>query len=237
MPNYPDPNPGKQIEIEASGEKWSRWPIRTPVINADTNITDLLKDAVLSLLSKDDLVIVAESVVAIAEGRAYKFNDIKASKPAKFLSRFVHKSPYGIGLGTPQTMELAIRECGILRIVLAATASGIGKLVRIRGLFYRLAGPQARLIDGPCSNTLPPYNEFATLGPKNPMRTAHDISRKINAAVAIVDANDLGVNCIGAYPQKFKGWKTRKLAEALCRDNPGGQSREQTPVILGRILS
>ena len=59
----------------------------------------------------------------------------------------------------------------------------------------------------------------------------------LDVAVAIVDANDLGTHCIGAHPKRHLGWNTSRLAESLTQDNPSGQSREQTPVILGRMSS
>ncbi|MDM8535051.1 diaminopimelate decarboxylase, partial [Clostridiaceae bacterium HSG29] len=43
---------------------------------------------------------------------------LKPSKMATFISSFVTRSPYGIGLGMPETMEMAIRECGLPKILL-----------------------------------------------------------------------------------------------------------------------
>ncbi|MFR3992087.1 MAG: hypothetical protein ACLTY5_05935 [Angelakisella sp.] len=36
--------------------------------------------------------------------------DIKPRPLAKFLCKFVLKTPYGIGLGIPETMEMAIKR-------------------------------------------------------------------------------------------------------------------------------
>ena len=64
------------------------------------------------------------------------------------------------------TMEYALRECGTLRILFAAFVSVIGKKVfRKKGWFYKVAGYKARSIDGPCHNTIPPYNHYVVLGP------------------------------------------------------------------------
>ena len=237
MSEYPAPNPGKRLEISLENETWKRWPIRTPVIGPDSNLPEILQERTKGLRQADDLLIVAESVVAISQGRAYRMDDIQPTRMASLLSRFVRKVPWGIGLGKPQTMQLAIEECGLFRILCAALAGGMGKAVGVGGLFYRLAGPQARLIDGPCANTLPPYNEYATLGPRAPQAAAKALSQALGVCLAIVDANDLGTHCIGAYPKRHLAWKTSRLAESLTQDNPGGQSREQTPVILGRMSS
>ncbi len=237
MSEYPAPNPGKRLEVSLGSEAWTRWPIRTPVIGPESDLPGILRERTKGLLQPNDLLIIAESVVAISQGRAYRMDDIQPMRMATVLSGFVRKVPWGIGLGKPQTMQLAINECGLFRILCAALVGGVGKAIGIRGLFYRLAGPQARLIDGPCENTLPPYNEYATLGPRAPQAAARELSRALDTPVAIVDANDLGTHCIGAHPKRHLGWHTSRLTESLTQDNPGGQSREQTPVILGRLSS
>ncbi len=228
--SYPPPNPGKKIELKINNDLWARWPIKTPVIIPGDNITEIIIEAVKNLRQKNDFILMSESVIAIAQNRAYKITDIKPGFWAKFLSSKVSKVPYGIGLGMPETMQLAIDECGIMLILFAAFAGALGKIFGIKGLFYRVAH-QAGLIDGPCQYKLPPYNFYATLGPKNPQKLCEEISKKIGASFAIMDANDIGVKCLGAYPKNLK-----KIAESLCRDNPFGQSQEQTPIILARNL-
>lgn len=74
---------------------------------------------------------------------------------ARWLSRFVTRTPAGIGIGSPVTMELALREVGIARILLAAAAACTRPL-GIRELFYRIAGRKVAAIDGPTPYTLPP---------------------------------------------------------------------------------
>ena len=61
--------------------------------------------------------------------------DIHPRRLAVLLSRFVTKTPHGIGLGIPETMEMALRGCGTLRILFAAFIGAIGKLF-----------PQTRLV-------------------------------------------------------------------------------------------
>ncbi len=85
------------------------------------------------------------------------------------------KVSYGIGLGSPQTMEMAIREVGVIRILFAAVIGGIGKLLGRSGDFYRVAGMQAALIDGAADYVIPPYNKYVILGPKEPTKMADDI--------------------------------------------------------------
>lgn len=70
--------------------------------------------------------------------------EIHPRKLAYTLSKHVTKTPHGIGLGMPETMEYALRECGTLRILFAAFVSVIGKkLFRKKGWFYKVAGYKA----------------------------------------------------------------------------------------------
>jgi hypothetical protein len=141
----------------------------------------------------------------------------------------VTRPGYGIGLGTAETMQLAIQEVGTPRILLAAGLSAITKPFGLHGIFYRVAGPQAAAIDGPTSYTIPPYNESATLGPSRPNAAARAIAGAIGKPVAIIDANDAGCNVLGASPGV-----DRRFVMRLFADNPLGQSRERTPVCVVR---
>ena len=136
------------------------------------------------------------------------------------------KTPHGIGLGIPETMEMALRECGTIRILFAAFIGAIGKLLGKHGWFYIIAGPKASSIDGPCPNTIPPYNECVVLGPLNPNETAADIANYIGHPVLIVDINDLGGNILGASDPSID----RDLYARILKDNPLGQSHECTPM-------
>ena len=72
----------------------------------------------------------------------------------------------------------------------------------VHGLFYRIAGPQAAAIDGPTSYTIPPYNESATLGPRDPNGAARQLAAAIDRPVAVIDANDAGCNVAGRQPRR-----------------------------------
>jgi hypothetical protein len=178
------------------------------------------------------VVAVSERMVAITQGRSYPIKDIRPGRLARFLERFVTRPGYGIGLGSAETMELAIREVGAPRILLAAAASAITKPFGVHGVFYRVAGAQAKAIDGPTSYTIPPYNHAATLGPSDPDRAARELAAAIDAPVAIIDANDAGCAVLGASPGI-----DRRFVERLFADNPLGQAREQTPICIVREVA
>jgi F420-0:gamma-glutamyl ligase-like protein len=233
------PNDGKNLIINVSGEEekwngnWARYPIKTHVITKEDKIEEIVKNYASKYLKKDDILFISERIVAICQGRAYPIKEIKPSLIAKILSKFVHKSPYGIGLGSPWTMELAIREAGILRILIGAFFAAITKPFGIKGIFYKIVGKNINAIDGPCSYTLPPYNEYAKLGPKEPNKVAEKLKSILNCDVVIIDANDLGVNVLGK--------SSKSIPDSFCKkvfkDNPLGQTKEQTPLAIVRKIS
>jgi F420-0:gamma-glutamyl ligase-like protein len=231
-PNF-QPNPNKNLNIQVGSDTFARFPIKTPVIKTGDDVGQVLQNLVGKELQKDDALFVSEKIIAISQGRAYKISDIHPSWLAKFLVRFVHKSKYGIGLGSPWTMELALRDVGAPRILFAAFCAALTKPFGIRGVFYHVAGKDVNAIDGPCDYTLPPYNEYAKLGPKNPNEEAKKISEKLSVPVVIIDANDLGVNILGRSSTEI----SEDWAKAIFKDNPLGQGSQQTPAALVRKIN
>lgn len=225
-------NNKKQLNIEVNGFQWSRFPLKTHIVVSSDSISSIVNKYAKPFILSSDYLFISERIVAITQGRAYPIKDIKPSFLAKLLVRFVHKSPYGIGLGSPWTMELAIREAGAIRIIFGALLSAVTKPFGIKGVFYRVVGKNVNAIDGPCSYTLPPYNEYAKLGPTKPNEVAKTLSDELDCAVVIIDANDLGVSILGKSPAEISD----DFCKAVFRDNPLGQSREQTPLCIVRKL-
>ncbi len=108
----------------------------------------------------------------------------------------------------------------------------IGKIFRKKGWFYKVAGYRARSIDGPCHNTIPPYNHYVVLGPLNPDKVAQEIAEKIGHRVIIVDINDLEGQILGASDASMD----KKLYAKILKDNPLGQDDQQTPMGVIRIV-
>ena len=219
-------NHRKRLAVEVGKRTYARIPVRTHVISKDDDIEETVLKYAGPVLREGDIMVVSEKIVAVTQGRAYPISQIKPSWLARFLAGFVYKSPYGIGLGSPWTMELAIRETGVFRIIAASITAGVAKLFGINGVFYRICGPGASAIDGPCDYTLPPYNRYAILGPLRPNEVAQSLSEVTGVPVAVVDANDLGVSVLGVS----SGCPERKLIAEVLADNPLGQSCEQTPI-------
>jgi len=228
-----EPNSGKKLEIVVDGIAWQRLPVRTYVITKDDNIGDVVKKYASPHLQTGDILFISERIVAISQGRAYPIKDIHPSWLARLLVKFVHKSPYGIGLGSPWTMELAIREVGALRILVGAVAAVLTKPFGLKGVFYRVVGNNINAIDGPCDYTLPPYNDYAKLGPAKPMKVARELAAAIEHDVVIIDANDLGAAVLGKSNPSI----TDAFCKAVFKDNPLGQSTQQTPICIVRKVA
>jgi F420-0:gamma-glutamyl ligase-like protein len=225
------PNKGKQLVIDTGhGAAYARYPVKTPVVAAGDDLSQLVSQYVAPHLQPEDMVFISEKIVAISQGRAFPVKDIHPSLLARFLVKFVHKSPHGIGLGSPWTMELAIREVGKIKIIFTALIAGIAKLFGKKGVFYAILGPQVAAIDGPCDYTIPPYNEYAKMAPKNPRQAAAALQERFGHPFVIVDANDLGVNILGKSDPDMDD----ALLKAIFKDNPLGQSAQQTPIAIVR---
>lgn len=226
------PNPGKTRAIKTPFGAFARLPIRTHVIMKNDRLSDIMDRYVVGQVTPIDCLFISEKVVAITQGRAYDIKDIHPSKLARLLCRFVYKSPYGIGLGSPWTMQLALEEVGVLRMLFAAVCSALTKPFGIRGVFYKIAGTKARAIDGPCDCTIPPYNHYAKKAPDKPDAVARALAQQIGCAVVVIDANDLGVDVLGKSDQA--------LSDAFCKavfaDNPLGQGAQSTPLAIVRPL-
>lgn len=220
-------NEGKALAIEVDGVTYDRIPIKTHIITDKDALGDVFARYAAPLAQPGDIVFISEKAVACTQKRAIPMKDIKPRPLAKFLCKFVLKTPWGIGLGIPETMEMALRECGVIRILFAAFIAAIGKLFRRRGWFYIIAGDKARAIDGPCDCTIPPYNEYVVLGPTDPDKAARDAAESSGCPlIAVVDINDLGGNILGASDPSLD----RELLVRILKDNPLGQSSEQTPL-------
>jgi len=219
-------NDGKNAVINVDGKDYMRLPIKTHVVTENDKIADVAEQYAKEHMQGEDILFISEKCVACSQKRAVPLTEIHPRPLAKLLCKFVYKSPYGIGLGIPETMEMALRECGTFRLLCAAFVSAIGKLLGRRGWFYKVAGYRAESIDGPTPYTLPPYNKCVVLGPENPDKVAAEIAARIGFRVAIVDVNDLTGKILGASDDSLD----RDLLPKILRDNPLGQSAQQTPM-------
>lgn len=225
------PNPGKKLIIEVKGQKWARYPIKSHFIEEKDSLAEILEKYVLFHLEKEDIVVLGQKIVSILQGRIIYKNDIKVGFWAKFLSRFAKKTPYGFSVGNPLKMQVAINLAGLPRIFLAGILSILGKLLRISGTFYRLAGHQINQLDGFYGEAFPQYAEMGILGPIDCGQFCEGLKIRYRFSFAVADVNDLGGNILG-LSSDLKGQE--KLLLDILKDNPAGQSNQQTPIIILR---
>lgn len=221
-------NDGKALTTSVAGKNYARIPLRTRVVMPEDDLDAIIREYAADAVQTGDLLFVTEKIVAITQGRSFRLDEIKPRKLALFLSKYVTRTPYGIGLGMPETMEMALRECGTPRILLASAVAAVTKAFGRRGDFYRIAGDKARAIDGPTKHTIPPYNEAVVLGPTDPDGVAAHVKMLVGgkADVAVVDINDLGGNILGSTLDKAG---EQRLLRVLG-DNPLGQGHQSTPL-------
>lgn len=203
-----------------------RIPVRTPLVTVRTDLPALLDAATASTRRAGDVIALAESATAAAQGRVLALELVRPGMLAGVLSRFVGK----IGpLHSREGMEGAIMEAGRIRIVLGAIAGGLGRPLGRRGWFYRVAGRRTAMIDDVAA-CLPPLDHHLIFGPMDADSLTRELAGALGCDVAVVDAN----HRTGAWVLAGSdGVDARWLAGALA-DNPAGNEDEQTPVVIVR---
>ena len=120
---------------------------------------------------------------------------------------------------------------GLPRIIFAGICSMLAKLFGISGTFYRIAGHQINELDGFYGKFYPQYENIGLLGPVGCDSLCHKLNNKFKFSFFVADVNDLGGNILGKS-QDLKG--RENLLLKILKDNPAGQSNEQTPIIIIR---
>jgi tetratricopeptide (TPR) repeat protein len=214
------------VEREAGA---TRMPVRTPLITPRTDLGELIDRCTAGQRRPGDVLALAESATAAAQGRILPLELVRPGVLARMLSRFVGS----IGpLHSPEGMQGAIMESGRVRVVAGAIAGGLGRPFGRRGWFYRVAGPRTAMIDDVAA-CLPPHDHHLIFGPLEPERLAGELAGELQCGVAIVDANHrTGAWVLAGSAGIDREW----VAEALA-DNPAGNEDERTPVVIVRPLN
>ncbi len=221
----------KNQTIKTRAGKWERCLVKTHFITADDSLENIIERYVLQNAREADIITLGQKIVSITQGKVIYRKDIKLGFWAKFLSKFVKKTPYGFSVGNPLKMQVAINLAGLPRILFASICAMFGKIVGIKGVFYKIAGHQISQIDGFYGEAFPQYNDMAILGlnKKFSNQLCDKLKKKYNLSFAIVDINDIGGNVLGTSADIKE--KTKLILE-LLKDNPAGQSNQQTPIII-----
>jgi hypothetical protein len=216
-------------------EEHQRWrptpkadvlPIRTHLLTHLDNPVEVVQRYVLPYAQKGDIVTIGETPLAIMQGRWRHPSDIRPGWVAKRLCYYFLPTS---SLATACGLQSLVDVVGPVRVMAAFLIGSIAKVLGKPGVFYQLAGEQARLIDD-VTGTLPPYDQFIVLGPAYPQKVVNEIQKVTGLSAAIVDVNDLKAVKILASTSDLS---TSFLEQAL-RSNPAGNADEQTPVVLIR---
>lgn len=221
---YPDPDETALPWRDRQGV--GVLPIKTHLLTHLDDPVELVKRYVMPHAQPGDVVTLGETPLAIIQGRWRYPADVKPGWVARRLCYYFLPTS---SLATACGLQTLVDLVGSVRVFAAFAIGAIARLAGQRGVFYQLAGEQARLIDD-VTGTLPPYDQFIVLGPQHPQRTVDRIQAETGLSAAIVDANDLkAVKILAATPDL-----STSLLETALQSNPAGNADEQTPLVLIR---
>jgi hypothetical protein len=213
--------------VQVHGVDYLRQPVHTRWLEEGDDLVLALREH-LGMLRVGDTVAVSEKVVVLLTGRAIAIDTMRPGRLARVLARCVRPRAGSRGLSVPEKMEYVVRNVGRARLIAAALLGAITRPLGARGMFYRLAGPLARDLDG----GRPPYEGllFPPLDPADAQTICADLEQALGAGVAIVDLNDFGGTIRAVSPSSLPA---PTLATVLA-DNPMRQRCTGTPIAIIR---
>ena len=201
-------------------------PIKTHILGSLDDPIGILKSYIPHNYLPTDILTIGESPLAVMQGRYIDYRNVNPNIISKLICKGFHPTS---SLATASGMQTLINISGPTRVMISWLIGGIFKFFGVKGMFYRLAGEQARLIDD-ITGTTPPYDKNIVLGPIDTQTFCIKAAKKLNVNVAVVDVNDLG---------RVKILSTNNInnAEIIKRaltSNPAGNANQQTPLVLIR---
>jgi F420-0:Gamma-glutamyl ligase len=210
--------------VEVDGVWLTTIPVRTRLVRAGDDIVGLVADAVTGIARAGDVIAIAETALAIAQGRIIAAETIRPSRLAYMLSK---RAGVLATINQPESLQLVIDQVGTWKVLYASLMHMLGRVVGRRGIFYEILGEAIAVIDG-YTGTLPPFERAIVLGPEKTDEVAQAIAERTAAYAVIVDANDLGIaKVLGAS----RGLR-RDVVERALAHNPQGNGDEQTPIVV-----
>ena len=201
-------------------------PIKTHILGSLDDPIVILKSYIPKNCLPTDILTIGESPLAIMQGRYIDYRNVNSSLISRLICKGFHPTS---SLATASGMQILINISGPTRVIISWLIGGIFKFFGVRGIFYRLAGEQARLIDD-ITGTTPPYDKSIVLGPKDTQTFCIKAAKKLNINIAVVDVNDLGrVKILSTNNEN----NAEKIKRALT-SNPAGNANQQTPLVLIR---
>lgn len=200
-------------------------PVSTRILTQKDDIVDCVEKYTRGRIGENDVICVAESVVAITQGMFLVADQIKISNLARLCCRFI--PDYG-SLATPHGMQSLMNVEGKYRVAFALFAGFMLKIIGLRGMFYKWGGKQAALIDD-VTGTMPPFDKCVVYGPDKPEEVVKNLKARLNCFGAMIaDVNDLKRSRIVGVTPGMNG----ELASQLLIDNPFGNASEKRPICI-----
>lgn len=199
-------------------------PVPTRILTERDDIVDAIQEFGGAHIGPEDIVCVAESVVAITQGHFTRPEELTPSWQARLINRFIDKDG---SMASIYGMQAAMELEGEWKVLGAFFCGAIAKIFRKSGVFYQLAR-QASLTDD-VTGTMPPYDKHIVYGPKNPNKVAEAIVKRTGCYGAVVaDVNDLKRAAILGHS---RGMDPKRIARILI-DNPFGNDSQKTPIVI-----
>lgn len=200
-------------------------PVKTRILTPKDDIVDMIEKYTAGEVGPDDIVTVAETVVAVTQNRMTRPEELKPTLLARLLCRLVaHEGSMSSLYGMQAVMDVE----GKWRVFFAMIAGIMGKMIGKHGVFYMLAGREAALIDD-VTGTVPPFDKNIVYGPKDATGVAEKIKARLGCyGAAVADVNDLKRSLIVGITA---GIDAKQIAQILI-DNPFGNASEKTPIVI-----
>ena len=178
-------------------------PVPTRILTNKDNIVDAIMEYAGHDITNHDIVCVAESVVAITQGRYIRPEELHICWQARLMNRFV---PGAGSMASIYGMQAAMEEEGKWNMLFSFIIGAVAKIFGKAGVFYARCR-QASLIDD-VTGTMPPFDKCLVYGP--------------------ADVNDLKRSAVLG---KSKGINPGQIAKILI-DNPFGNDNQKTPIVI-----
>ncbi|MGM9636974.1 MAG: hypothetical protein ACI3YK_03205 [Eubacteriales bacterium] len=173
--------------ILLEGRSFLRIAINSPYLREGDDPLDFAAKHTAGRLMPDDILIIRSEALAICQGRFYPRNSPDFGKFTSLMSKFAGLSASAEAFGDPRLLEIAMRECGALRVTLASLSCPLERLFHGHDWFYRLSGEESRAIFRLSDNKRSTYRRCVILRPDNPESLAVAISEELGCRTMVAD--------------------------------------------------
>lgn len=187
MKNPPKSSGDVCSRMKLEGRTFLRIAINSPYLREGDDPRDFAARYTAGRLMPDDILILRSEALAISQGRYYPRNSPDSGRFTALISKMAKRSPSAESFSDPRLMEIAMRECGAMRVTLACLACPLEKLFHGNDWFYRLSGEESRAIFQLSDNKRSTYRKCVILSPDNPESIAVSISEEVGCRTIVAD--------------------------------------------------